>query len=95
MEKSLYALTCRFSELHKLQTACTVTYELRKAPEAEDRYCLSIRRDGVDALEKQVLLHTDETAAQALLRLLYENAVQPEHLVDVVTDCCVDAVVHS
>jgi len=94
MEKSLYALACHFSELHKLQTACMVTYELRKELEAEDRYRLSIRRDGVDEQEKQVLLHTDEAAALALLRLLYENAAQPEHLVDIVTDCCIDVVVH-
>lgn len=78
-----------FSELEGLQQAEQVTYALRRIKNA---LCFYARRR-TTAQEVSCCLHdVDEGFAGRLLCYMYENAVAPEQIPDVLRDLCGTAV---
>lgn len=81
-DEELAALRREFSELAGLQTAGCITYTLRKHAGA---LYIAAQKNGLPARE---CTYPGQDAAQAelLLRFLYENAVSPQQINDVIRD---------
>lgn len=75
----------RYSELAGLQHAETVTYTLH---EADGTLCLRAQRAAAPRPVCCRLHGQDAAFAARLLCFLYENAVAPEQVPDVVRDLC-------
>lgn len=78
-----------YSELEGLQKAEEVTYTLQRS---ENGLCFHARRRTDDREVSCSLCGLDEAFAGRLLCYLYENAVAPEQLRDVLQDLCATAV---
>lgn len=74
-----------FSELEGCQKAYTLEYAVEQV-ECGCRLC--VRRTGEQACEDSLLLPLAPEKGEDLMRLLYENAVQPELWRDVVGEYC-------
>lgn len=76
-----------FSLIEGLQAASRLSYTLEKAPQG---LRIAVRRTGGAApvRESCLLLQTEQEYGSRLLKFLYENAVPPEQLCDVLQDIC-------
>ena len=86
--KPIAAYRRELSALAGLQCAATVTYTLLREPDA---LCICARRGGAPAVHC-MLCDIEEEQAGMLTRYLYENAVAPEQVPDVLHDLCGSAV---
>ena len=73
----------QFSRLEGLQAAYSLRYRLRREA---DRWRLELTRS--DGAQTAMGLRCSGAQARQLLRLLYENAVQPEHGAALAQDLC-------
>lgn len=78
-----------FSELQGLQKAEQITYTLRRTGNA---FCFAAGRRTAGQGVACCLHGLDEAFAARLLCYLYENAVAPEQIPDVLRDLCGDVV---
>ena len=78
----LAVLRREFSELAGLQTAGCITYTLRKHA---DVLYIAAQKNGLPAREC-IFPGQDAAQAELLLRFLYENAVSPQQINDVIRD---------
>lgn len=74
-----------FSELEGLQKAEQVTYGLRRE---KDALCFLAKYQTCQKEVRCSLRGMEESFAERLLRYLYENAVIPEQIPDVLQDLC-------
>ena len=80
--EELAVLRREFSELAGLQTAGCITYSLCKR--ADELY-IAAQENGLPA-RKCAFPSQDAAQAELLLRYLYENAVSPQQINDVIRD---------
>ena len=81
-DEELAVLRREFSELAGLQTAGCITYTLRKHADA---LYIAAQKNDLPAREC-AFPGRDAAQAELLLRFLYENAVSPQQINDVIRD---------
>lgn len=77
----------QLSDLADLQKAAVVTYALLREPDA---YCIQVQQAAT--VVQCMLCETGEERAHMLTRFLYENAVAPVQVPEILYDLCGTAV---
>lgn len=88
-QETLATYQREYSELEGLQQADRVTYTLRRG---ERKLWFCAVRHTTQAVIRCALYGVEETFAQRLLRYIYEHAVEPEQLPEVLHDLCGSAI---
>ncbi|WP_367926302.1 DUF6514 family protein [uncultured Ruthenibacterium sp.] len=90
MESGTIVFERTLSELEPLQSSSTLRYVLDDVKNGSKRYGVKITQSIRDCVYEARcgMLCTTKNQCYRLLRFLYENAVTPVHLEDIIQDIC-------